>query len=230
MSTCYACQHHPLSQEAITRHQPVGPYVLVGFSHAGSRLALDVAARVPSCLAILVDGTPRPHQSPIPLHDSAWYALYNLVNEAGTRMPFGRFLDTVAVEGAEAQEAAMQRMRPPGVGERVWSVAVGRALQHAERMRVLALEEDAPLIDGRRHIRIVAAAGIAVEAAHVHVGDGVTVVHVVSDDRFGAAFGGMVAGARVVVVPQTAHCELLLGERGWAAVADAVVGAMEYFV
>lgn len=216
-----------IAQDAITRHQPVGPYTLVGFSHAGSRLALDIAARLGRCLAVLVDGTPRPSQCPLPLHDGAWYSLYYLVREASqSTLSFGQFVDGVAVQGADAQEAAIQRLRPRDVGEQVWSAAVGRALQQAERLRVLALEEDAPMIDGRRHIRIVAAAGIAAEAERVQVADAVTAVMVVPEDRFGAAFANAVVGGRVVVVHGSVHSELLLCERGWNAVADAVAESM----
>lgn len=206
--------------------------MLVGFSHAGARLALDIAARLShETLAVLVDGTPRPSQCPLPLYDSVWYALFYLVRETSSSctLSFGRFMDEVAVQGTEAQQAAVQRLRPRDVGPEVWSAAVSRALQHAERMRVLALEEDAPMIDGRRHIRIVASAGIAAQLERVAVADGVAVVMVVPDDPFGSAFANAVVGGRVAVVPGSVHSELFLSERGWDAVANAVEEGIKRF-
>lgn len=221
------------TQDIITRHQGPPPYTLVGFSHYGARLALDIAHHLaPSrVLVVCIDGTPHPAACPLQLHDPLYYALFYLVREthpATIQLPFGRFMDVLCSDPAvDVHDAAVEHLRPADVGPQVWSTAVGLALHRAGRMRTLLQEEEEVTVEGLRHVRIVAAAGI--EATGVQE-DAATVVSVVPDDQFGAAFGAAPASGRVIVLPGTVHSEMLLDARTWQRVAEVVSAAVQGFL
>ncbi len=188
---------------------------------------MDIAQylRPARVLAMCIDGTPRPTACPLPLHDPLYYALFYLVRETHPLtmdLPFGRFLDVLSSSSdADISDAVVEHLRPSEVGPRVWSMAVGLAMQRAGRMQTLQQEEDE--VEGRQHVPIV--------AGMVPTGeDTVRVVSVVPDDQFGAAFGAAPGNGRVVVLPGTVHSEMLLDARTWQGIADVFFAAMAELV
>jgi thioesterase domain-containing protein len=128
---------------AVLEMQPTGPYFLMGTSVIGAVIAHAMAVNFeaagrPVALTILDGciGTPS-----VPLHDSAWYALFYLLREIGSlRGAMGEFVDFVRGAGSPSQQLKQISSFKPaelGVPPEAWDAAVYATLDRTAALKRL---------------------------------------------------------------------------------------------
>ena len=135
----------------ITEMQPSGPYLLLGSSIIGSKIAHAMAIHMQksgrqSGLIVLDGcvGTPS-----VPLHDATWYALFYLLREIGSlSSSIGEFVDFVQGAGSPTQQLKfITSFKPadPSIPVEAWEAAVYATLDRAAALKRMASISSTPM-------------------------------------------------------------------------------------
>lgn len=122
--------------------QPVGPYLVLGPSLAGSALAHAMAGALQAAgeavALVVLDGCVGAPGAPV--HDATWYALFYLLREVGSfRGSMGELVDFVRSATSPAQQLKLLNSFKPRdcVSDEQWDAAVYTTLDRATALKRL---------------------------------------------------------------------------------------------